>query len=64
MRSVEKDVKGLMFQGDGLGIAVNIPKKVVEKRINPSHTVHQSSDFIKVVKIDFKEIQITNNATG
>ena len=54
MRSVENEVKGLMFQGVGLGISVNIPKKVVENRINPSHTAHQSSDFIRAIKFVFK----------
>jgi len=54
MLSVEKEVKGLMSQGDGLGTAVNIPKKVVIKRINPSHTAHQSSDFIREIKLDVK----------
>ena len=35
---------------------MNIPKKVIAKRINPSHTAHQSSDFIRDVKFVFKEM--------
>ena len=54
MLSVEKEVKGLMSQGDGLGTAVNIPKKAVIKSINPSHMAHQSSDFIRDIKLDLK----------
>lgn len=59
MLSVEKEVKGFMFQGFGFGIAVKIPKKVVKKRINPSHTAHQSSDFIRAIKFVFKVILTT-----
>lgn len=59
MLSIEKEVKGLLFQRVGLGTAVNIPKNVVAKRIRPSHTVHQSSDFIRDVKIFLEEMPNT-----
>jgi len=54
MLSVEKEVRGLMFHWVGLGTALNIPKKVIVKRIIPNHTVHQSSDFIRDTKFVLK----------
>ena len=56
----EREFNGLIVQEVGLGILLIIPEKPTQKRISPSHTAHQSSDFIKVLKIDFKEIFITN----
>ena len=56
----EKEFKGLKVQDVGLGTLLIIPEKPIEKRISPNHTAHQSSDFIKVLKIALKEILITN----
>ena len=53
------EFKGLIVQDAGLGIIVIIPEKPTKKSISPTHTAHQSSDFSKVVKVDFKEIFIT-----
>ena len=61
--SMVNEFKGLNVQEMGFGTVIIIPKKPTQKSINPTHTAHQSSDFIKVVKTDFKEIYITNNTT-
>ena len=60
--SVVNEFKGLNVQEVGLGTVLIIPKKPTQKSVNPTHTAHQSSDFIKVVKTDFKEMYITNNS--
>ena len=57
------EFKGLIVQDAGLGTLVIILEKPTKKSISPTHTAHQSSDFIKVVKTDFIEIYITNITT-
>ena len=57
------EFKGLVAQDAGLGTIVIIPEKPTKKSISPTHTDHQSSDFINVVKTDFIEIYITNITT-
>jgi hypothetical protein len=57
------EFKGLIVQEVGLGTTFIIPEKPTQKSIKPIHTAHQSSDFIKVVKIDFNWIYITNITT-
>ena len=58
--STENEFTGLMVHDVGLGTLLIIPEKPIQKRISPNHTAHQSSDFTKVVKVDLKEIFITN----
>jgi hypothetical protein len=53
---VENDSRGLITQGLGLGTVVITPSKVKLKRIKPSQTAHQSSDFSKEIKLVFSEI--------
>ena len=57
------EFNGLIVQEVGLGTLLIIPEKPTQKSINPTHTAHQSSDFIRMVKTDFKEIYITNITT-
>ena len=57
------ELKGLIVQDVGLGTLVIIPEKPTKKSISPAHTAHQSSDFIKVLKTDFIEIDITSIST-
>jgi len=61
--SMLNEFKGLIVQDAGLGTLVIIPEKPTKKSISPTHTAHQSSDFIKVMKTDFKEIYITSITT-
>lgn len=50
------EFKGFIVQEVGLGTLLIIPEKLNKKRIRPIHTAHQSSDLIKVAKIDFEDI--------
>jgi hypothetical protein len=54
------ELSGLISHEVGFGILLIIPEKPIQKRINPIQTAHQSSDFIKVTRVDFKEMVITN----
>lgn len=54
--SLVNEFKGLIVQEIGLGTLLIIPEKPKTKRIRPIHTAHQSSDLIKVAKIDFEDI--------
>ena len=61
--SRENESNGLIVQEVGLGTFLIIPEKPTPKRISPNHTAHQSSDFMRIVSVDFKEIFVTKTNT-
>jgi hypothetical protein len=54
--SMDTALKGSVSQIVGLGTVLMMPRRLIEKREIPNQQAHQSSDFIRAIKLVFTGI--------
>jgi len=52
--SIDKALKGFVSHIVGLGTVLMMPRRLIVKREIPNQQAHQSSDFVKAIKLVFR----------
>jgi hypothetical protein len=54
--SMDKALKGFVSHIVGLGTVLMMPRRLIVKREMPNQQAHQSSDFVRAIKLVFRGI--------